>query len=103
MNTQTKFHSTFGEVKIIDSNPIITTILILATGETKKLSTKVAVLSDTPFAPVKKVKAVKRELTTEELNHLDLLYAQGKTMEAMFDESTARYRSGKSGAKSITK
>lgn len=46
----TKFHSTFGEVKVIESSASITTIMVVSTGETKKLVTKAMFLQDEPFA-----------------------------------------------------
>jgi len=53
-----KYHKTFGEVKIINVTPVITTIVVVATGEEKKLMTKVAVFTDAPV--VKEVKKYDR-------------------------------------------
>jgi len=64
--TTIKFSKVFGEVEVLSQDENFTTIVILKTGEQKKLSTKYANLSDEPFSKVKKVKAIKRELTKEE-------------------------------------
>jgi hypothetical protein len=61
-----KFSKAFGEVEVINQDENFTTIVVLKTGEQKKLSTKYANLSDEPFAKAKKIKSIKRELTQQE-------------------------------------
>jgi hypothetical protein len=102
MNT-IKFSKTFGQVEILDQDAIMTTVKIIKTGEVKKLMNKFANLSDVAFEKVAVKKAVVRELTQEELNHLDYLKATGQTLENTFRKSTQNYRNGKSGLTSLTK
>ena len=64
--TTIKFSKAFGEVEVLNQDENFTTIVVLKTGEQKKLSTKYANLSDEPFVRAKKVKSVQRELTEEE-------------------------------------
>jgi hypothetical protein len=63
-----KYHKVFGEVEVLNSDTNFTTILIVSTGEQKKLASQYANLQDSPFekVSVKKVKHKQRELTQEE-------------------------------------
>lgn len=78
-----KFSKSFGEVEVITEDKNFTTIVILATGEQKKLSTQYANLSNEPFVEVKKVvkKQVKRELTQEEKQRAEA-YTNAEMKEA---------------------
>jgi|JI10StandDraft_1071094.scaffolds.fasta_scaffold286500_3 hypothetical protein len=63
----TKFSKAFGEVEVISEDAMFTVIVVKATGEQKKLSSKFAFLQDVPFGKVAKIKkAPQRELTKEE-------------------------------------
>lgn len=69
MNTSVKFHKQFGEVEIISSDATVTTIVIISTGEQKKLMTNFAnlLIQDEPFKKAaKKVNQPVVELTQED-------------------------------------
>jgi len=89
-----RFHKQFGEVKVTNSDATTTTIVILATGEVKKLLTKYANLTDAKIEPVKKAKEAKTTVTEE-------YFADGQGLALAIKKSTARYRTGKSGALSL--
>jgi len=93
----TKFHKQFGEVKVLSSDANTTTIVIVATGEEKKMLNKFTNLTDAPIEVFKSVKAksVKREITKEEENHLSSIESKLAWLDR---KSTENYRSGKYGA-----
>jgi hypothetical protein len=101
MNTITKFHKTFGEVTIIASDLTTTTIVIVATGEQKKLLNQFSNLQDNPseVVKVKKASKVVRELTKDEL--LNLEYCNRDGVMSMTEKSKLAYRSGRSGISSL--
>jgi pyruvate formate-lyase activating enzyme-like uncharacterized protein len=99
--TTTKFSKAFGEVEILNQDATTTTVKIVKTGEVKKLLNQYANLSNEPFVKVAKKKEVVRELTQEDKDHLQYLYATGQTMAATLEASRKRYRAGKSGAASL--
>jgi Holliday junction resolvase-like predicted endonuclease len=72
MTATIKHHKIFGEVELITQDETTTTVLIIKTGEVKKLANKYANLTEAPLSKVKKLKATVRELTSEELLNLEL-------------------------------
>jgi len=98
----TKFHKTFGQVTVIAQDANTTTILILKTGETKKLFNQFANLSDSPFEilKVKKAKAQPIVLTKEEEAivklSVDSQMAEHKYAASLFGEAKREYLLNKS-------
>ena len=67
-----KYHKTFGQVEIIETNEKTTTLRVLATDEIKKLSTQFAnkYISETPFSdePIDLIKLVTKKNKSLNLN-----------------------------------
>lgn len=96
----TKFHKTFGQVEIVSSDAQFTTIIIVATGEQKKLVNQYANLQDVAFETPKVKKSTKvRELTKEE--ELQLEYCNRDGVISMTEKSKLAYRSGRSGISAL--
>ena len=91
------YHKTFGEIEVLIKDNTTTTIVVLATGEEKKLLNKFAdmLISDKPFTKAKKVVDEKKELTEEDKDFLSSI--QGK-LRWLDKKSTENYRSGRYGA-----
>lgn len=91
------YHKTFGEIEILLKDNTATTIVILSTGEEKRLLNKFAdaLISNEPFVKVKKVVTEKRQLTEEDKDFLSSI--QGK-LRWLDKKSTENYRSGRYGA-----
>ena len=96
----TKFHKTFGQVEVINTDAQFTTITIVATGEQKKLLNQYANLQDVAFEAPKAKKTTKvRELTKEE--ELQLEYCNRDGVMSMTEKSKLAYRSGRSGISAL--
>ena len=101
MNT-IKFHKSFGQVEIVNKDANTTTIVIVATGETKKLFNKYANLSDSPFEVVKtkKSKAQPIVLTKEEEerveNSVNKQMAEHQFVSGLFGDAKQQYLANKS-------
>lgn len=54
------YHKTFGEIEILSKDQVSTTIVVLSSGEEKKLLNKFAnaLISESPFVKAKKAKSV---------------------------------------------
>ena len=97
-----KFSKAFGEVEVISEDKNVTVIVIVATGEQKRLATPYANLSNEPFVKVvtKKVITVQRELTKEEKDHLEYISPKLDWIE---ERSRRDRKAGRSGGISIWK
>lgn len=91
------YHKTFGEIEVLIKDNTATTIVVLSTGEEKRLLNKFAdlLISEKPFAKAKKVVVEKKELTEEDKDFLSSI--QGK-LRWLDKKSTENYRSGRYGA-----
>ena len=99
--TTIKFSKALGQVEVISTDADTTTVVVLKTGEVKKLLNKFANLSDIDFvkSPIKKT--VKRDITNEEKEHLDYLKATGNDLGELMKKSTINNKNGKSGLSAI--
>lgn len=98
----TKFHKTFGQVEVINTDAQTTTIVITATGEQKKLLNQFANLQDVAFESPKTKKTTKsivRDLTKEE--ELNLEYCNRDGHLNIYEKSKIAYRTGKFGISSL--
>jgi hypothetical protein len=95
------YHKTFGEIEILLKDNTTTTIVVLATGEEKKLLNKFAdmLISYKPFIKAKKVVSIKKELTQADkdivaqsvANEMKKMYVEsGQTAEQR--QANAKYR-----------
>jgi hypothetical protein len=77
-----KHHKTFGQVEVLSYDTMFTTIVILSTGEQKKLANKFACLSDKPIEKSlpRKAKA-KVDLSKEDMEILELRAKARKAMD----------------------
>jgi len=100
MSNVIKFSKVLGQVEVVNSDDLTTTVIVAKTGETKKLMNQYANLSDTPFTTTKKVKTTQRELTQEEKERVsvsvnnqvnEIFYVAG-----LGPEAKANYKSSKS-------
>lgn len=89
-----KFHKTFGQIEVINENDSIIEIVIVSTGETKKLSTQFAkhLIQDEPFVKVKKAVAKQRQLTKEEIEHAAKCSADIMKEEELYIKMTPEQR-----------
>lgn len=76
----TKYHKTFGQVEIVKEDANSTTIVVIATGEEKKLLKKFAdiLISDEPFVKATKKKVVKEAPAYTEQDEINIAIYQDK-------------------------
>ena len=97
-----KFSKAFGEVEVTSEDNTFTTIVIIATGEVKKLATKFANLSDEPFVKVKKVVVKKTPVvhTAQDLEniayHQEMSRRQESYANSLRGDRKREYNSNKS-------
>lgn len=101
-NNQTKFSKVLGEVNIVTEDTTTVTVLVLKTGETKKLLKQYANLTDVKVKVIAK-KEVVRDLTEEEINHLSFINRNGNTIAKAIEKSSQNLKAGKAGLSSLTK
>jgi len=76
-----KYSKVFGEVEVTNDNGTVSTIVIVKTGETKKVLNANANLSDTPFAvEAKKTTSKAKELSSEDNAHLAFINRNGSAL-----------------------
>lgn len=100
--TDMKFHKTFGQIEITNQDSKFTTIVIVETGEVKKLATSFAnmLIQDEPFKSTKKAKSIVRDLTIEEKQRVEAsVNSQMREIvyeSSLFGEAKEIYKSNKS-------
>jgi len=95
MANQIKFSKVLGQVEILSQDENTTTVLVVKTGETKKLSNAYANLQDEPFVKAKKVKAPKVEWTEQMEEDYSAVYNDLRKLDRI---SAMNVKNGKYGA-----
>ena len=91
----TKFSKLLGEVKVLSQDEKYTIVLVVKTGETKKLVNAYAKLQDEPFEKVKKEVVVKSEWSEEDEEFYSSIYNDLRKQERI---AANNVKKGKYGA-----